>query len=45
MKKQEKYIFYKGKNVGFIDSFFTLLKDCDEAEYYAFCDQDDVVRR
>jgi len=32
-----------GKNIGFKASFFTLLKDSgDEAEWYAFCDQDDV---
>lgn len=41
-EKAGKIHFLQGKNVGFIDSFFTLLKDCDEAEYYAFCDQDDV---
>lgn len=31
-----------GKNVGFIKSFFELLKECDSADFYAFCDQDDV---
>ncbi len=33
----------KGKNLGFIKSFFTLLKEApDDAAWYAFCDQDDV---
>jgi len=30
-----------GENKGFIDSFLTLLQGCDQADYYAFCDQDD----
>lgn len=32
----------QGENVGFIQSFFTLLKDCPQADYYAFSDQDDI---
>ncbi len=32
----------QGENLGYIKSFFTLLKDCGEADYFAFCDQDDV---
>lgn len=32
-----------GKNTGVISSFFTLLQEADNAaEYFAFCDQDDV---
>lgn len=31
-----------GKNVGFIDSFFWLVKNSGEADYYAYSDQDDV---
>lgn len=31
-----------GQNVGFIRSFFKLLDTCDNANYYAYCDQDDV---
>ncbi|MDO5444274.1 MAG: glycosyltransferase [Eubacteriales bacterium] len=31
-----------GENKGFIGSFLSLLKSCEDAEYYAFCDQDDV---
>lgn len=32
----------RGENVGFIKSFFSLIKNAPEADYYAFCDQDDV---
>ncbi len=32
----------EGKNVGYWKSFFYLLDDDDKADYYAFCDQDDV---
>ena len=38
----ERIHIIKGENVGFIDSFLTLVRDCGEADYYAFCDQDDV---
>ncbi|MBR3133524.1 MAG: glycosyltransferase family 2 protein [Clostridia bacterium] len=31
-----------GSNIGFINSFFELLKNANEADYYAYCDQDDV---
>ncbi|MDO4197470.1 MAG: glycosyltransferase family 2 protein [Erysipelotrichaceae bacterium] len=34
--------FYKGKNLGAGKSFWNLLKKCEDADYYAFCDQDDV---
>ena len=34
--------FVKGENIGVINSFFTLLKNCSDTEYYSFCDQDDV---
>lgn len=29
-------------NLGFVQSFFKLLTYCDDASYYAFCDQDDI---
>ncbi len=29
------------KNVGYMESFWTLLKESSPADYYAFCDQDD----
>lgn len=32
----------KGNNLGFAKSFLTALDECDEADYYAFSDQDDV---
>lgn len=31
-----------GKNKGFMKSFFELLTYCSDANYYAYCDQDDV---
>ena len=27
--------------MGFIDSFFEVVRVCGDADYYAFCDQDD----
>lgn len=32
----------EGKNVGFIESFFELVRVCEDADYYAYSDQDDV---
>lgn len=29
-------------NIGYMNSFWTLLKECSGADYYSFCDQDDV---
>lgn len=34
--------FYAGDNVGVVHSFFDLLANAPLADYYAFCDQDDV---
>lgn len=31
-----------GENLGFIDSFWRLVNEASGADYYAFCDQDDV---
>jgi hypothetical protein len=31
-----------GQNLGYMGSFWTLLEQCEPADYYAFCDQDDV---
>lgn len=40
--KQGKNIkLVKGENIGFVKSFFELLKIAD-ADYYAYCDQDDI---
>lgn len=32
----------RGENVGFAQSFFRLIDEADDADYYAFADQDDV---
>ncbi len=40
-EKQGKIKLYPKENVGFIKSFFECLSFCDDADYYAFCDQDD----
>lgn len=34
--------WYAGRNLGPARSFWQLLRDAPEADYYAFCDQDDV---
>lgn len=41
-EREGKLRCIRGENKGFIDSFFELLKICGDAEYYAWCDQDDV---
>lgn len=45
LKQYEKYdnisVIY-GKNKGFIKSFFELIENAPDAEYYAFADQDDI---
>jgi glycosyltransferase involved in cell wall biosynthesis len=33
---------YEGENLGFRGSFAWLLANCRDADYYAYCDQDDV---
>lgn len=41
----DKYNFVKltkGRNIGYINSFFELIKNADYSDYYALCDQDDV---
>lgn len=30
------------RNLGYMESFWTLLKESGKADYYAFCDQDDI---
>ena len=32
----------RGENLGFIGSFFWLVANCEEGDYYAYSDQDDV---
>ena len=33
---------FKGGNIGFCGSFFSLLNEVENSDYYAFCDQDDI---
>lgn len=33
---------YEGENVGYKESFAWLLENCRDADYYSYCDQDDV---
>ena len=33
---------YKGKNLGFCGSFFWLLENVEDGDYWSFCDQDDI---
>lgn len=40
--KKEQLKYYIGKNKGYGKSFLDLLKNSDDVEYYAFCDQDDI---
>lgn len=42
-KRRLRIVLYSGENVGPAKSFWDLLMDCKiKADYYAFCDQDDV---
>lgn len=41
-EKNKKINLTEGKNVGFIKSFLELLTYCNDADFYAFSDQDDV---
>ena len=43
-ESEGKLHLLKGQNKGFARSFFLLLRKAPEAEYYAWCDQDDVWR-
>lgn len=45
LKKYEKLgklMLECGENVGFVESFFWLIKNAPDSEYYSFADQDDV---
>ena len=42
ISKNDNISLVEGENIGFINSFFELLNMCDDADYYAYCDQDDV---
>lgn len=41
-KKDSRLTYFKGNNVGPAKSFFDLIIKSPDANYYAFCDQDDV---
>ena len=41
-KKYENIFLEEGKNIGFINSFFELLKKTANADIYSYCDQDDI---
>ena len=34
--------YYKGENLGPARSFWQMINECEDADYYALCDQDDV---
>lgn len=38
----QKITLSQGSNLGFAQSFWSLLKNSPKADYYAFCDQDDI---
>lgn len=40
--EQGKLGWYSGENLGCAKSFWHLLCNCEESDYYAFCDQDDM---
>ncbi len=41
-REQGMLSWIAGENLGPSQSFWQLLRNCDDADYYAFCDQDDV---
>ena len=41
-EKENKLILNCGENIGFVKSFFWLLNNAPKADFYSFCDQDDV---
>lgn len=41
-QKQGVLTWYQGKNLGFAKSFMDLVIHAPKADYYAFCDQDDI---
>lgn len=44
-KKNISIVINKGENVGAAKSFMKALQNCPCADYYAFCDQDDVWKK
>ena len=41
-QREEKITFIQGETIGKTKSFWELLEKAEEADYYAFCEQDDV---
>lgn len=41
-KNNDNIVLIEGENKGFIKSFFELINLAEDADYYAYCDQDDV---
>lgn len=40
--ERKNIIFYSGENLGYAKSFWDLVKESGEYQFYAFCDQDDI---
>ncbi|MBR4422455.1 MAG: glycosyltransferase, partial [Erysipelotrichaceae bacterium] len=41
-REHKELSFSQGNNLGAGRSFWELIKTCEDADYYALCDQDDV---
>lgn len=41
-EKKASVKWYKGNNIGYAKSFWKLIRSSEDAEYFAFCDQDDI---
>lgn len=42
MREEYHFVLFEGENIGFLKSFMCLLDQVDDAELYAFADQDDI---
>ena len=40
--RDQRIEYYCGENKGPASSFYELIRDCEDGDYYALCDQDDV---
>lgn len=41
-EEKQALVLLRGDNLGYINSFFHVMKECENADYYAWCDQDDI---
>lgn len=41
-KKESNITVFSGENLGYVKSFFEILKNVTDCKYYSFCDQDDI---